>query len=144
MFCFKNINFLHRGQSGKGEQNAKKAGGVHRLRPPPHPGLILDHYANPRSGLWRPSLRLAWLGQGRWVPLLCSFTVGTQRLFFFLSSLLAESQTLLLNLPDPGPSFFYILHPQPPNLQTQSLVGEEARPDFFFSHPLFFFLRTDN
>lgn len=104
---------------------------------PPIQASLLDHYANPRSGLWRPRQRLSWLGQGRWVPLLCSFTVGTQRLFFFLSSLLAESQTLLLNLPDPGPSVFYILHPHPPNLQTQSLVGEEARL-FFFPHPLFF------
>lgn len=54
---------------------------------------LLDHYANPRSGLWRPSHRLAWLGQGRWVPLLCSLMVGTQGLFFFfLRSLLADSQ----------------------------------------------------
>lgn len=104
--------------------------------PPPIQASLLDHYANPRSGLWRPRQRLSWLGQGRWVPLLCSFTVGTQRLFF-LSSLLAESQTLLLNLPDPGPSVSYILHPHPPKSPNPVSSGGGGQT-IFFPHPLFF------
>lgn len=143
MFCFKNRkNFYIEIRAEKENKMQRKLVEFTDCAPPPIQASLLDHYANPRSGLWRPPQRLSWLGQGRWVPLLCSFTVGTQRLFFFLSSLLDESQTLLQNLPDSGPSVFYILHPHPPNLQTQSLVGEEAR--LFFSHIPSFFLRTDN